>query len=70
MQTYDYIAWQDEGKWTAHSPAAPGVYGVGPTRRAAEQDLHQALLELLAHLRDIGEAPPANKGIIQGTLHF
>jgi predicted RNase H-like HicB family nuclease len=51
--------WEDEGQWTAHDPTVPGVYGLGPSRAAAETDFREALSELHAYLRDIGEAVPS-----------
>jgi predicted RNase H-like HicB family nuclease len=62
------VVWEDEGKWTAHSPSVPGVYGVGATRREAEADFIDALSEMLAYLRDIGEHPPKRKRVIAGVV--
>lgn len=70
MKKYDFIAWQDEGIWTAHSPSVPGVYGVGDTRREAQDDLANAILELFAYLSDIGERAPAPKQITSGVLEI
>jgi predicted RNase H-like HicB family nuclease len=68
MRKYDYVAWKDEGLWTVHSPSVPGVYGVGATRREAEADFIDALSELLAYLRDIGESPPKRTQVIAGVV--
>jgi predicted RNase H-like HicB family nuclease len=51
MKRDDYVAWKDEGKWVVHSPSVPGVYGLGSTRKRAEQDFIEALRALLDHLR-------------------
>ena len=37
---------EEDGVWTAHDPTVEGVYGIGPTRKAAKEDLREAL-ELL-----------------------
>jgi predicted phosphodiesterase/predicted RNase H-like HicB family nuclease len=37
---------EEDGAWTAHDPTVEGVYGLGPTREAAKEDLREAL-ELL-----------------------
>ena len=55
---YNYIAWKEAGTWTAHSPAVPGVYGLGKTRKAAESDLASGLRELSGYLKEIGEKMP------------
>jgi predicted RNase H-like HicB family nuclease len=68
MRRYGYVAWQDEGLWTAHSPSVPGVYGVGSTRRAAERDLFDALEEMLSYLAEIGERPPRAKRLVSGSV--
>jgi len=52
---YDYIAWREEGVWTAHSPSLPGVYGVGKTRDQAERDLFESVDELMDYLDEIDE---------------
>lgn len=68
MRKYDYVAWKDEGLWTAHSPSVPGVYGLGATRRAAETDLIDATAELLDYLDDVGENPPKRTRVVAGTI--
>jgi len=68
MRKYDYVAWREEGQWTAHSPAVPGVYGLGSTLSAAEQDLADALHEFLDYLDEIGERAPAPKRVTSGVL--
>ena len=47
--TYEFVGWQEEGLWAARSPSIPG-YGVGETRGQAEQDLSEAIEELIAYL--------------------
>ena len=33
---------KEDGIWSAHDPAVPGVYGLGPSRKAALADLVEA----------------------------
>jgi predicted RNase H-like HicB family nuclease len=68
MRKYDFVVWSEEGKWTAHSPAMPGVYGIGRTRKRAEADLFEAMTERAVHLREIGEQLPPARAIGVGTL--
>ena len=68
QRSYDYIAWHDEGMWTAHSPSIPGVYGLGATRGEAEQDLFAGIEEMFGYLKDIGVQLPVAKRVISGTV--
>jgi predicted RNase H-like HicB family nuclease len=65
---YDYIAWEEEGLWTAHSPSIPGVYGIGATRSKAAQSLFDGVDDLLDYLTEIGETLPPARRFVQGTL--
>jgi len=67
-QSYDSIAWKDEGLWTAHSPSIPGVYGLGRTKARAERDLADALGTLFEYLKKIGEARPAPRRLVVGAV--
>ncbi len=67
-RSYDYLIWQEEGLWTAHSPSVPGVYGVGATRREAEKDFFEALGEMVAYLKDVGEAMPKRQRLSLGVV--
>ena len=40
---------EENGTWSAHDSNVPGVYGRGPTRKAAEADLREALALLTEH---------------------
>jgi predicted RNase H-like HicB family nuclease len=40
---------EEEGTWSAHDPTVPGVYGLGPTRKAALADLAEATALLAEH---------------------
>jgi predicted RNase H-like HicB family nuclease len=68
MRKYDFVVWSEEGKWTAHCPDVPGVYGIGKTRKRAEADLKEAMTEMAAHLREKGERLPPARGFATGTL--
>lgn len=57
MHKGNYIAWQDEGQWTAHDPEVPGVYGLGDTLAEAERDLAEGL-DLLAQEPQARECDP------------
>jgi predicted phosphodiesterase/predicted RNase H-like HicB family nuclease len=50
--------------WSAHDPKVPGVYGLGPTRRAAEADLAEALA-LLAEHEDADDLSTAEKSLAE-----
>jgi predicted RNase H-like HicB family nuclease len=65
---FDFTVWQDDGQWTAHSPAVPGVYGIGATRAGAERDLRDGLRDLFDYLTDIGEPLPAPGRVRVGTV--
>ena len=65
---YDYIAWRESGLWTAHSPSLPGVYGIGKSRPQAENDLFEAVDELLDYLDEIGERAPKPVRLSQATM--
>lgn len=39
---HDVVAWEEDGIWTAHAPSIRGVYGLGATRKKAEEDLTEA----------------------------
>jgi len=69
MKSYDYVAWQSEGIWTAHSPSVPGVYGVGKTRAEAAADLGAGLSDMLDHLREIGEPLPRAGSVNVGVVN-
>lgn len=66
---YEFVAWKDEGVWTAHSPSVAGVYGLGSTMAAAQKDLADAIAELLDYLREIGERAPVPKRFAVGVLN-
>jgi predicted RNase H-like HicB family nuclease len=65
---YEFVSWQDEGVWTAHSPSVPGVYGIGDTRQKAETDLFEAIGEMFDYLVSIGEKRPKAKRVVSGVL--
>lgn len=67
-KTYEYVVWQDEELWTAHSPAIPGVYGVGETKIRAVRDLLDAVNTLFDYLAEIGEPPPKPKKVSSGAI--
>jgi len=67
---YDYVAWKEEGTWTAHCPAVPGAYGLGATRGQAVADLQGALRELAEYLRGIGEHLPRAGQVRTGELRL
>jgi predicted phosphodiesterase/predicted RNase H-like HicB family nuclease len=46
---------EEDGTWTAHDPAVEGVYGIGPTRKAAKADLREALELLGDHVASQAE---------------
>lgn len=59
---YTVLTWQEEGVWSAMSPSVPGVFGLGSTRVAAENDFTEALSTLADYLDEIGEPlPPAQR---------
>jgi predicted RNase H-like HicB family nuclease len=64
----DYIAWKDEGQWSAHSPSVPGVYGLGETRQEAISDLIEGVGEMLDYLDEIGADRPAKKRLVSGVI--
>jgi predicted RNase H-like HicB family nuclease len=41
--TYPVVLVKERGEFWAYIPDLPGVYGRGPTRRAAKQDIRAAL---------------------------
>lgn len=53
------MSWKEEGMWTAHAPAVPGVYGLGDTPKEAEDDLVEALELMFEYLDEVGEAHPS-----------
>lgn len=65
---YEFVCWQDEGLWTAHSPSVPGVYGVGDTRKQAETELFEGIEEMFDYLSSIGEVRPKAKRVVAGVL--
>lgn len=65
---YTYIAWREEGIWTAHSPSIPGVYGLGDTKKKAERDLFDAVDTLFDYLHEIGEKPPMERRLVIGAM--
>lgn len=66
--TYDYVAWKEEGVWSAHCPAIPGAYGIGPTPASAVADLKEALGLLVEYLKDLGEPVPRSGPVRTGEL--
>ncbi len=44
-----FVFTEKNGTWSAHDSNVPGVYGLGPTREAAEADLREALAPLTEH---------------------
>jgi len=40
--------------WTAHSPAVPGAYGIGTSKKAALRDLAAAFETLFSYLEERG----------------
>lgn len=67
-KTYEYVVWQDESIWTAHSPSIPGVYGLGETKARAARDLMDAIDTLFDYLHEIGETPPKPKRVSSGAI--
>jgi len=67
-KTYDYVAWEEEGIWTSHAPSVPGVYGLGPTPKASENDLVEALELMSAYLDEVGEVLPSARKVRTGQL--
>lgn len=67
-RAYDYLIWQEEGIWTAHSPSVQGVYGLGDTREEAEADFFEALEEMLAYRLDRGEKLPKRQRLSLGVV--
>jgi len=70
QRKYEFLAWKDEGVWTAHSPSVVGVYGVGATRAEAERDLLDGIEELVSYLGEVGESAPRPKHIAIGVLEI
>lgn len=68
--TYKYVAWKEEGVWTAHCPAIPGVYGLGSSVAASVSDLEEALRLLAEHVAELGERLPRGGQISVGTLEI
>ena len=67
---YDYIAWKEEGVWTASCPGVAGVYGLGDTKALAVSDLRDALEELADYLEEIGERLPRGRRVNVGELRI
>ncbi len=65
---YKFVAWKEEGIWTAHSPSVSGVYGVGRTVQAAEADLKDALALLFRYLSESGERRPRSQKLKFGEV--
>jgi predicted RNase H-like HicB family nuclease len=68
MTKYTYVATQEKGVWGITCPSLPGVFGVGKTRQAAENDFTKALNTLAAYLDEVGEALPKPRPVFLGTL--
>lgn len=68
MRKYDYVAWEEEGTWTVHSPSVPGVWGLGATRAEAEADFTDALNETLTHLVETGKRLPKQRHVTVGVV--
>lgn len=66
---YKCLLWKEDGTWTAHHPTL-GCFGVGGTRRIAAADLAEAIREMLAYLREIGEKPPADRLVEVGEVEI
>jgi predicted RNase H-like HicB family nuclease len=45
----------EDGIWSAHDPAVPGVYGLGPSRKAALADLVEAKAALNEYVTTAAE---------------
>jgi predicted RNase H-like HicB family nuclease len=65
---YDYLVWREEGVWTAHSPSIPGVFGLGDTKKEAEEDFFEALALMASYLDEIGEPMPKRRRITVGVV--
>lgn len=70
MSTYHTIAWKEDGTWTAHAPSVPGVYGLGRTRRQAEDDLVEALELMFDYLDEVGDPRPAPSPVVHGEVRL
>jgi len=44
---------EEDGTWSAHDPTVEGVYGLGPTRKAAKEDLRETLELLDDYVDDV-----------------
>jgi predicted RNase H-like HicB family nuclease len=67
-RVYDYVTWEEEGIWTSHVPAIPGVYGLGDTPAKAEADLAEAMSTMSEYLDTVGESLPPPRSVRTGQL--
>lgn len=70
MANYEFISWEEDGVWSSHVPAIPGVYGIGSSARAAEKDLAEGLELLSEYLTEIGEHLPRPKSVRVGQVRI
>ena len=57
----DYLAIlerADDGTWSAYVPDLPGCTSFGPSREDAARNVHEAVSEHIAALRETGQAVP------------
>jgi predicted RNase H-like HicB family nuclease len=60
----DYLAIIEravDGTWSAYVPDLPGCTSFGPTREEAARNVHAAIDEHIAALREVGEPVPERR---------
>lgn len=66
---YNCILWEEDGEWTAHNPDI-GVFGVGPSRKAALADFVTAAKLMIDYVQSIGERVPRSRAIEVASAEF